>query len=117
MRVCFPIEAPEGLQSRINGHFGSAPAYVIVETETLQVEEIAPLDERSIHGICRFLRVLGKRGIDGLVVRVIGCGTLKKLLARNIPVYHAIEGPVSMNLDMVLKGNLPRLSVDCIRSN
>ena len=34
MKVCFPTETLQGLDSRVYGHFGSAPGFVIVDTGT-----------------------------------------------------------------------------------
>ena len=33
MKVCFPVEKNEGINSVVYGHFGSAPAFVMVDTE------------------------------------------------------------------------------------
>ena len=32
MKIGFPVNSPEGLQSEVYGHFGSAPAFVIVDS-------------------------------------------------------------------------------------
>ena len=34
MKLCFPIESEDGLNSRIYSHFGSAPNFIIYDTET-----------------------------------------------------------------------------------
>jgi len=33
MRVCFAIREDKGMESQVYNHFGSAPAFVIVDTE------------------------------------------------------------------------------------
>ena len=34
MNICIPVEADEGLDSLVCGHFGSAPAFMVVDTDT-----------------------------------------------------------------------------------
>jgi len=34
MKLCIPISEDRGLDSPICGHFGSAPAFLLVDTET-----------------------------------------------------------------------------------
>ena len=46
MRICFPVEALEGLDSKVYEHFGSAPGFVIVDTDVNTVEEI---DNGDLH--------------------------------------------------------------------
>ncbi len=31
MKICFPVEQHEGLESQVYGHFGSAPSFVVVD--------------------------------------------------------------------------------------
>ncbi|RME41495.1 MAG: diguanylate cyclase, partial [Deltaproteobacteria bacterium] len=37
MKVCFPVNNDQGLESEVYGHFGSAPAFVVVDTESHEV--------------------------------------------------------------------------------
>jgi len=37
MKVGFPVELDEGMESKVYGHFGSAPAFVVVDTEKKEV--------------------------------------------------------------------------------
>ncbi len=34
MKICFPVQENEGLGSRVYNHFGSAPMFIVVDTET-----------------------------------------------------------------------------------
>ena len=29
MKMCFPVESDQGLESKVFGHFGSAPVFVV----------------------------------------------------------------------------------------
>ena len=59
MKICFPTFNLEGLESRVYEHFGSAPGFVIVDTETQTVEEINNNDLHHAHGMCQPLKALG----------------------------------------------------------
>ncbi len=107
MKICFPTESLQGLESMVYGHFGSAPGFVIVETDTLQVEEIRNGDQHHAHGMCQPIMALGGRVVDGVVVGGIGMGALIKLQAQGIRVYRASEGTVRQNVERILTNQLP----------
>lgn len=70
MKICFPTINLEGLASQVYGHFGSAPGFVIVDTETQTVEEISNNDLHHDHGMCQPLRALGGREVDVVAAEV-----------------------------------------------
>jgi predicted Fe-Mo cluster-binding NifX family protein len=107
MKICFPTESLKGLDSMVYGHFGSAPGFVIVETDNLQVEEIQNGDQHHTHGMCQPIMALGGRAVDGVVVGGIGMGALMKLEAQGVRVYRAAEGTVRENVDLILNHRLP----------
>jgi predicted Fe-Mo cluster-binding NifX family protein len=106
MRVCFPTVKLEGLESQVYEHFGSAPGFVIVDTETKAAEEISNNDQHHAHGMCQPLMALGGRMVDAVVVGGIGMGALMKLGAQGIKVYRGAEGTVAENVELILKNKL-----------
>jgi len=40
MKVCFPVQKDNGIDSTVYGHFGSAPAFVIVDTDEANAAQI-----------------------------------------------------------------------------
>ncbi len=110
MRLCFPASELKGLDSPVYGHFGSAPGFVIVDTESGEVEEVRNSDLHHAHGMCQPLKALGGRPVDGVAVGGIGMGALMKLQAQGITVYRAMEGSVEENLAMFREGKLPVFS-------
>ena len=40
MKICFPVEIDKGLDSIVCEHFGHVPAYVLVDTDTLDVSTV-----------------------------------------------------------------------------
>ena len=105
MKICFPAE--QGMNSIVYGHFGSAPGFVVVDTQTMAVEEISNGDLHHAHGMCQPLKALGGREVDALVVAGIGMGALQKLQAEGIKVYRAAQGTVGDNIDLYRGDKLP----------
>ncbi len=89
MKICIPINSDQGLQSEVCMHFGSAPMFSIVDTETRICRVIPNRNQHHSHGMCTPLASLASESIDGIVVGGIGMGALMKLNAANIPVYRA----------------------------
>ena len=112
MKVCFPIESLQGLDSQVYGHFGTAPGFVIVNTGTMDVEEINNDDLHHAHGMCQPLKALGERKVDAVVVGGIGMGALMKLQAQGISVFRALEGSVGENLRFIQEGKLPKFGIE-----
>jgi predicted Fe-Mo cluster-binding NifX family protein len=110
MKVCFPTETLQGLNSTVYGHFGSAPGFVIVDTGKMSVEEINNNDLHHMHGLCQPLKALGGFKVDAVVVAGIGMGALMKLQAQGIKVYRGAEGTVQQNIDLIQDGKLPQFS-------
>jgi len=107
MKICFPTGGPGGLESRIYEHFGSAPVFVIFDTETRTFEEIDNSDLHHANGLCQPLKALGGRDVHAVVVGGIGSGALIKLQSQGIRVYRAVEGTVDENMDLIQRQKLP----------
>ena len=107
MKVCFPVELPRGLESQVYGHFGSAPGFVIVDTDANTVEEFNNTDAHHAHGMCSPIKALGERRVDAIVVGGIGMGALMKLRAEGVRVFRAAMGTVEENTRLILKKTLP----------
>jgi predicted Fe-Mo cluster-binding NifX family protein len=108
MKVCFPTETLQGLDSRVYGHFGSAPGFVIVDTAKMSVEEINNNDLHHVHGMCQPVKALRGSKVDAVVVSGIGMGALMKLQAHGIKVYRGAQGTVQQNIDLIQDDKLPR---------
>ncbi len=108
MKICFPTESLQGMDSIVYEHFGSAPGFVIVDTQNMQAEEIKNGDLHHSHGMCQPLKALGNREVDAIVVAGIGIGALMKLKTQGIEVYRAVEGTVRLNIDLLQEQKLPR---------
>ena len=89
MKVCFPVLKAEGMDSEVYGHFGSAPAFMVVETENNTTTTITNSDQHHAHGACNPLKALDNQRVDAIVVGGIGAGALTKLNQQGIKVFQA----------------------------
>jgi predicted Fe-Mo cluster-binding NifX family protein len=111
MKVVFPTEEMDGLDSRVFEHFGSAAGFVVVDTDSNAFELRANPDREHTHGRCQPLKALGGDPVDAVVVGGIGGGALRKLQLGGIKVYRAVEGTVRDNLELVRVGKLPEFEL------
>ncbi|MDD5167406.1 MAG: NifB/NifX family molybdenum-iron cluster-binding protein [Syntrophales bacterium] len=109
MKVCFPVLTDNGIDSVVYNHFGSAPAFVIIDTDEEQAATVDNRDLHHVHGACNPIMALGGNRIDAVVVGGIGAGALTKLNADGIRVYRSVEATVKGNLDLLRDDRLPEL--------
>jgi predicted Fe-Mo cluster-binding NifX family protein len=106
MRVCIPIESDQGIESTPYGHFGSAPCFLIYDTDqdTWQVQDNS--DQHHAHGMCHPLQALTGQSVDAVVVGGIGLRAIERLNQMRITVYQAVAGSVKDNIDAIKAGQL-----------
>jgi len=112
MKICFAVQKDEGLESTVYGHFGSAPAFMVVDTENKSTDTISNRDMIHAHGACNPIMALDGRNVDAIVVGGIGGGALMKLNAAGIKVYGSMAGTIKGNIDLLMKNGLPELSME-----
>lgn len=112
MKICFPVSRNDGLESEVYGHFGSAPLFILVDSETRRVEEVVNRDQHHAHGACQPLRALGGSQVDAIVVGGIGGGALAGLKRAGLTVYQACDGTVADNLACFAADELSELAAD-----
>ncbi len=99
MNMCIPVESDAGLQSIVSPHFGSAPTFLIVDTDTGDFETVENSNSTHAHGACQPLSVLGGHNVDCVVVGGIGVGALNKFRAADIQVYLSPHRTVQETID------------------
>jgi predicted Fe-Mo cluster-binding NifX family protein len=107
MKLCFPVKSNLLDESEVYGHFGSAPVFMVVDTDTNRMTAIDNADKDHLHGACNPVRALGGHEVDGVVVGGIGGGALSRLTREGITVYKAAAGTVRENLELFILGKLP----------
>ena len=107
MKVCFPVMTNQGLASRVYGHFGSAPGFVVVNMTTNEITAINNSDQIHEHGACNPVAGLGGYQVDAIVVGGIGGGALHKLNAAGMRVFQAQDGTIGENIELLHANVLP----------
>ena len=95
MKVAIPVAEYRGLESLVYGHFGSAPIFVLVDSETMSVEALGNQDQAHVHGQCSPVKALAGARPDAVVVGGIGAGAVRGLRAAGIKVYCCCGGTVA----------------------
>lgn len=112
MRVCFPVYCDEGLNSVPYGHFGTAPMFIICDSENGQIKVVGNGDLGHQHGMCQPLKALSGEVVDAVVVGGIGQGAIVKLNDMGIKVFKAANGDVKENLAKFNAGELEAFSMN-----
>ena len=108
MNICIPVMENRGLQSAVSSHFGSAPAFLIVDTETDQCRAVVNRNQHHSHGMCQPLASLRSENIGAIVVSGIGAGAINKLQASGIEVFLAEPGTASDVVNAFKAGRLQK---------
>ncbi len=108
MKLCFPVQEVSGLESKVYGHFGSAPAFVLVDSDTEAVTVIENSDRHHAQGMCNPIAALEGREVDAVIVGGIGGGALMKLNRAGIRVYQAAAQTVRENIELLGASRLPQ---------
>jgi len=112
MKIAFTVKRDEGMESRIYDHFGSSPAFIIVDIERNDVSTVNNKDLHHAHGACNPLMALDGKSVDAMVVGGIGAGALVKLNGLGIKVYGAGAPTVKENLALLSEKKLQELTIN-----
>jgi predicted Fe-Mo cluster-binding NifX family protein len=112
MKVGFAVRLDEGLESTVYGHFGSAPAFIIVDTDFKQIQAVDNTDKHHVHGACNPVTALSGNNIDAIVVGGIGPGAIAKLNGMGIRVYMAEAATVKENMALLGENKLREVSMN-----
>jgi predicted Fe-Mo cluster-binding NifX family protein len=110
MNICIPVNADQGLSSPVCAHFGSAPYFLIVDTETGGCRAIQNQNLHHAHGMCQPLAAIQGEVLGGIVVGGIGMGALNKLMMAGLQVYQAQHPTVEQTLAAFKAGTLPAMT-------
>ena len=106
MKIALPIDLYRGLESQIHGHFGSAPMFALVDSESLAVQALSNPNAVHEHGHCSPLQALGAARPEAVIVGGIGMGAVMGLRAAGISVWRAPQGTVGDAVRSFNKGEL-----------
>jgi predicted Fe-Mo cluster-binding NifX family protein len=111
MKICFPVQTDEGIESAVYNHFGSAPIFVVVDTDTNVLATINNRDQHHTHGACNPMKALDNQKVDAIVVGGIGAGALTRLNQMGIVVHRSRAATVRENMSMFTSKSLPELTL------
>jgi predicted Fe-Mo cluster-binding NifX family protein len=112
MIVCFPTLEDKGLDSRLSDHFGSAPWFVAVDTDTNETTAITNRNKDHQHGQCNPIVALRGLKLDAVAVQGIGPGAINKLKAMNLRVLRVQAATVRQAIEQVNQGALPEMTIE-----
>jgi predicted Fe-Mo cluster-binding NifX family protein len=110
MKICVPVTLDKGLESPVSSHFGSAPIFMIIDTETENCRAIPNSNSHHGHGMCSPLSALAGEKLDGMVVGGIGMGALNKLGAMGIQAFLSEQPTVADTVAAFKAGTLRRVT-------
>lgn len=111
MKICFPVEIDMGLESKIFGHFGSAPHFVVFDTQVKSIDTINNQDLGHDHGKCNPLKALDGKMVDTIIVGGIGGGAITRLNEMGIKVYKASGGTVQDNIKLFESNSMSEMTM------
>jgi len=106
MNLCIPITEDQGMKSQVCAHFGSAPMFLIVDTETLVCRAVPNKNQHHGHGMCQPLLALENERIEGVIVGGIGMGALNKLMMAGVQVFLSEHPTVRETVEAFKAGTL-----------
>lgn len=112
MKICIPSQDGRGLESEVHGHFGSAPWFTFVDTDTGDVNPVENPACGTSPGSCHHVGMLARRGIDAVVSTGIGRRALAGLADAGIRVLVAPERRVSAVVDLAKSDGLAAFELD-----
>jgi predicted Fe-Mo cluster-binding NifX family protein len=112
MKVGFAIQGNDGVASKVYDHFGSAPAFIIVDTGAKDVLTVNNRDLHHVHGACNPIMALDGKSVDVMVVSGIGSGAITKLNAMGVKVYASAAPTIKENLELLSQNKLKELSIN-----
>ena len=110
MRLCIPTDDDLGLAGRLSSHFGSAPYFTLVDSETGDLQVVANLQAEHEPGSCTSAQALAGCGVGAVVCRSLGRRAFGRLRAMGLPVFVAEDEEVSDALEAYRAGRLARLT-------
>ena len=111
MKICIPTVDDLGLQGKPSDHFGSAPFFTVVDTDSGSCEVIAN-GGHGHGGRCAPTDLIGEHGIDAVVCRGMGGPARASINALGIDVLRADGESVAEISTAAGQGKLQRLGAD-----
>jgi predicted Fe-Mo cluster-binding NifX family protein len=112
MKICFPTQDSAGFSAVLFGHFGSAPFFTIVNSETDELETISNRNEHHQHGNCTPMQSLQGKNIEAVICRGMGRRAVQALKDAGITVFIGEGRTVEHSLQKFRDNQLKALTVE-----
>ncbi len=87
MKICFPVQEKNGLAQKIYQHFGSAPFFIIYDTETKNFQTVENSNQHHSHGACHPLGIISQFKVDAVITSGMGKRAVQLLNEAGIKVF------------------------------
>ena len=112
MKIAIPVTEDSGWESPVHGHFGSAPLFIRVDSETMEIKTLRNPNYEHIHGTCNTLGLIKDIDVDAMIFGGMGARALQLLNQTGIKVFKASDSIVKKAVADLAKGLLPEMTVD-----
>ena len=89
MKIAIPVEDTRGMESPVYGHFGSAPCFLVYDSDSGAASVVDNGQLAHEHGQCNPIAVLAGQRVDAVLTGGIGGRALELLNASRIRVFQA----------------------------
>jgi len=110
MIICVPTTGNTDFNDNVSEHFGSAPYFAIVNTDTKECEFVKNINEHHSHGNCHPLKNLSSKKFDGIVCGGIGKRAIQMLNDSGIKVYKADGLTINDIVDSFTGGKMKEIT-------
>ncbi|MFH0816243.1 MAG: NifB/NifX family molybdenum-iron cluster-binding protein [Methanobacteriota archaeon] len=72
MKICMPTVESKGMDSKVHGHFGSAPFFAFYDVESGKLKMVQNTNEHHEHGACQPVAAISGEGVGAVVTGGMG---------------------------------------------
>jgi predicted Fe-Mo cluster-binding NifX family protein len=112
MKLCIPTDDDRGLAGRLSSHFGSAPYFTLVDSETGEAKVVSNLHGDHEPGTCQSAEALRGYGVGAVVCRGLGRRAYGRLRNMGLPVFVTEAEAPGEALEEFRAGRLARLTAE-----
>ena len=111
MKICIPAEDDQGLDSRLCGHFGSAPFFALADTGSGEVEITPNPGREHSHGKCQPVERIDAKRTDAVVCQGMGKRAVSSLQRAGVEVLITSADTIRGAISQAGQGGLRTLLV------
>ncbi|HIH74629.1 MAG TPA: dinitrogenase iron-molybdenum cofactor biosynthesis protein [Methanosarcina sp.] len=111
MKICVPTQDNSGIEGPVEQHFGKAPTYTIMDTETGEIHVI-PNESNHMGGAGLPPEYLFKNGVETMLCSGIGQKALHMFESYGVQVFVGAKGTVKETMTAWETGLLKRATVE-----